>query len=603
MAAHARFLVSSLLAASLAASHLAPALAATDALSKTDYEACQSRDESTFRASLETITQDALKRSMATFSYPNAVGQSWRTAGLDDTIDKAVDLAVADVGKSTSWGDLLQSLADSKKSQELAKAVAERVYNSEPVKKGLEAVVGDVSRSLGQTLEFASQDAAGPAGACVKAFLSQRYGSAVSSAVTGQVDREFNGEAVKGQATVSSGSVIAKSSDGITGAAILLVRRQLANMAARVGQRIVGSILSRLVSVAAGGVGAILIAKDIWDLRSGVLPIIATEMKSKSTKDQVQAELAKSIAEQIGDHVKDVGSKSAQRIFEIWQEFRRAHAKTLEIADRSEVFRTFLDQTLPANLPRLDEVVAILLTSEGEPAILKRLADGTLNTAVNTLSTPGMDIARDTASLDQGLKWSAVAGELLPKVQEFELHKRAAADTFTKVSLGRLIALDDKLAVSRLASLTRDSRDTILDLGPADAKLLGRALTEAELGTLSNYMTGLQKKPRERLLREIAGSPGKMRLLASSRVRDAVLASRDQATAVDIMLRADAGGPQVMMSDAKLAWDGQISPVLIWERHPLAIAAAIIPALVLLMLVFRIFGGRRKTPRPPAQTA
>ena len=35
-------------------------------------------------------------------------------------------------------------------------------------------------------------------------------------------------------------------------------------------------MLGRLVSVVAGGVGLVLIAKDIWDFRHGVLPIIAT---------------------------------------------------------------------------------------------------------------------------------------------------------------------------------------------------------------------------------------------------------------------------------------------------------------------------------------
>ena len=36
-----------------------------------------------------------------------------------------------------------------------------------------------------------------------------------------------------------------------------------------------------------------LIAKDIWDFRYGVLPIIATEMKSADTKEKVRAELAR----------------------------------------------------------------------------------------------------------------------------------------------------------------------------------------------------------------------------------------------------------------------------------------------------------------------
>ncbi len=533
---------------------------------------------------------------MATFDYRNSVADAWRSGGLDDTIDKRVDLAVAEIGNETSWGDKLQSLAYSQKAQDLAKAVAERVYRSDAIKVGIESVAGNVGRSLGSSLEFASQDAAGPAIACVKAFLGGRYGAAVSGAVTARAEKEFGVGAAVGQAPVSTTSVLAQSGDGITGAAILIVRRSLANMAARIGQRIVGSVLSRLVSVAAGGVGTVLIAKDIWELRSGVLPIIADEMKAKSTKDQVQAELAKSISEQIGEHIKDVASKSAERIVLIWQEFRQAHIKSLDLADHNEAFRAFLDKTGAANLPRLDEVVAILIASEGDTAISRRLTDGTFETAVNAMPSAGMDIARDTRSLDAGLKWTAIAGPLLQKVTEYELHRRAGADAFTKVSLGQLLALDDKLAISRLGSLPPDARDTLFELGTTDLKSLARALPETELSTLAGYLTGLEKGPRDRVLQAIALAPGKMRILASSRVRDAVLASRDQSYAVDMMLRADASGPAQIYADTKLAFEGQISPMLIYERHPLALGFAIIPALVLLLLTRRIFMPRRKAP-------
>lgn len=594
----ARAVLSSILALSLAATSARPALAAADPLTKTEYEACQSREDSAFRTAIETITQDALKKALASFDTKSAVADAWRSGGMDETIDKRVDLAIAEIGNETSWSDKLQSLAYSEKAQALAKAVAERVYRSDAIKTSLEAVAADVSRTLGQSLEFASQDAAAPAISCIKAFLGNRYGSAVSGAVTSQAEKEFTVDASKGRAAVSTGAVVAQSSEGITGAAILLVRRQLANMAERIGQRIVGSVLSRLVTVAAGGIGTVLIAKDLWDLRSGVLPIIATEMKAKTTKDQVQVELAKSISEQIGEHIKDIAGKSAQHIVEIWQDFRRAHAKSLELADRNGDFRNFLDLTKPANLPRLDEIVSIVLAAEGEPAVLKRLANGTLDTAVNLLPAAGMDITRDTRSLETGLKWSAIAGGVLPKVVELELHRSANPDEFTKLSLGRLLALDDKVAITRLASLKPAARDTLFELDPSDVKALGRALSAPELETLSGYLTGLEKKPRDRVLRAIAQAPGKMRVLASNRIRDAVLASRDQSSAVDMMLRADVSGPTEIFADAKLAFEGQVSPILIWERHPTAFLLAIIPALIGLMLIRRIIMPRRKS-KPP----
>jgi hypothetical protein len=594
----ARAFITTVVTGALVLGHLAP-VSATEGLSRAEYDACQSRDESAFRAAIETVTQDALTRSLAVFDYKGSVNDAWRKGGLDEIIDKRVDIAVAEIGSETSWSELLRSLADSTKAQELAKAVAERVYRSEAIKAGIEALAVDVGKQLGRSLEFASQDAAAPAIACLKAFLGPRYGRAVAGAVTGEAEKEFGIDSSKGKASVNSGAVLSQSSEGIAGAAILLVRRQLANMAQRVGQRMVGSVLSRLVSVAAGGVGAILIAKDIWELRAGVLPIIATEMKSKATKEQVRAELAKSIAEQIGEHTKEVGVKTAERILEIWQEFRRAHAKTLEIADRNDGFRTFLDQTKPSHLPRLDQVVSILLGSEGEPAILKRLGDGSLNTAVNLMPMAALDIARETSSLDQGMKWSALALDRLPNVVELELHRRAKADDFTKASLGRLLALDDKLAIARLAGINREARETLFELEGSELRSLSRALTEGELATLARYLTGLEKNSRERVLRAVALQPSKMQALASARVRDAVLSSRDQMAAADMMLRSGSGSAAEVMADARAAIEGRVSPMLLWERHPLLTLSMTVPLLVVLILLRRIF--RQRKPRTAAR--
>ena len=570
-------------------------------LSKTDYEACQLRDDGAFRAKIEDITRAALTRSIAKFDAPAAVADAWRSSGVNDAIDKRVDIAVGEVGNETSWGDKLKSLAYTEKAQELAKNVAERVYRSDAVRAALEAVATDVNRKLGSSLEFASQDAATPAVACVKAFLGQRYGSAVSSSVSTHIEAEYGIDA-KGRATIDTGSMLAQSKDGIAGAAILLVRRQLANMAERVGARIVGSVLSRLVTVAAGGVGAVLIAMDLWKLSGGVLPIISDEMKAASTKNQVQAELATSIKEQIDGHVKEIASKSADHILSIWQDFKRSHTKALELADQHPDFRTFLDVTASANLPRLDEVVGLLLAAEGDAGILKRLRDGTLDGAVNALPAAGMDIARETRSIDTAMKWSAVSGGLLPKVVDNELYRRASPDDFTRGSLTRLVELDDKLAIGRLSELKRPARETLFELGEGDLKLLARALPTDELSALAGYLTGLDKPVRERVLRAVALAPGKMRLLASPRVRTAVLASRNQSLAVDMMLRTDINTPAEIIADGQLAMNGDISPILMWERHPAAILALIVPVLIVFALLRRLLAPGRR-PRAPLPSA
>jgi cell division septum initiation protein DivIVA len=589
-----RSLISSLAAVAITVAQVAPATPAP--LSKADYEACQARDEAALRGAIQAISVRGLKSGIATVDYRAVVGDAWRRGGLDDIVDKRVDLAVDEVRQQTSWANLLQSLANQQKAQELATAVAERVYRSDAMKAALEELALGVGTEIGRRIELASADASEPTVACLKAFVGARYGNTIARAVSGETGRELSVDPDGAAAGVTPGAVLRQSSEGIAGAAVLVLRRQLANMASRIGQRLVGSVLARVVSVVAGGVGLALIAKDIWDLRHGVLPIIATEMKSKENKDKVQDELARTFQEQITLHVEEIGAATAERVIDIWRDFRSAHAQALDLAERNPKFKAFLDQLKPQVLPRLDEVVSLTLAAEGEAGLLRRLDDGTLNEAVNVLPAPAMEIARETRSIDAGLKWAALAGDRLPQVVELGLHKRAAPDALTKSALQRTLALDDRLAIVRLASIERSARDTLFELNDAELKSLARSLTEAELATLSGYLTGLRPEPREQVLRAVAANPAKMQALASERVRAAVVSSADQTAAVGMMLRSNASlDAGAIVEDLGLVTDGRVDPILMWEKHPLAIVAGLLAVGVVLLLLRRLlFPPRRR---------
>lgn len=590
-----RAAVSALLILALSANCVSPALAAHP-LTRADYKSCQAGDEASFKRSVEAISIRALESGTKGIDYAAAVADAWRREGLDDILDKRVDIAVAEVRAETSWSGLAKSLVSKEKAQELAKEVAERVYRSDAVKAGIEGLATAVGKEVGKSIEIASQDATGPALECLRAFLGPRYGATVAGVVTGDAERDFGIVAGTGGAEVTSGSVLKQSSEGITGAAILLVRRQLANMAARVGQRIAGSILARLVSVVAGGIGLVLIAKDIWELRNGVLPIIAEEMKSKETKDKVKEELAKGISEQISEHLHEIAAKSAERIVEIWQEFRRAHMQVLDLAERHPAFRTFLDGTKPESLARLDEVTTLVIGAEGETGALRRLEDGSLKEAVQILPEPAMEIARATRSIGTAMRWSDLSADKLGKVIEYEIYRRATPDDFTKASLSRLLAIDDSIAVVRLAGVSRDVRERLFELDAGELKGLARSLTEAELTTLASYLNGLEQGPRERVLRTVANTPARMQILASARVRDAVIASPDQSAAVEMMLRDSGAGVDTAIADVRAAWEGRIAPVLIWEKHPFLVVAALFVALLAMLLMRRLFFVRRPHP-------
>jgi hypothetical protein len=563
-----------------------------------EYKACQTREDGAFKATIEALTMKALQSGLGKVDYRAAVEDEWRRNGFDDLYDKRVDFAVAEVGRETSLWEKGRSLFDREKAQALSVTVAERVYRSEPVKAAIEAIAVGVAKQIGGSVELATVDAAGPALECLRAFLGPRYGQTVAGVVSREAGHEFRMDPAKASAGVSAGSLLAETSGGLTGVVILAVRKQLANIASRIGQRLVGSVLGRLVSVVAGGVGVILIAKDIWDFRNGVLPIIATEMKSKATKDLVKDELAKAMADQIGQQTREIASATADSVVKIWQEFRRGHVKVLELAERHEAFRLFVDTLKPSDLPRLDEVTGLLLAAENEAGVLRRLKDGTLAEAVTTLAADGMTIARETRSLEQGLQWSALAGPLLPKVIEYGIYRRTKPADFTRATLTRLIGLDDKLAIVRLAGIDRSARDSLFELPDADLKGLARGVTEPELETLARYLLGLEKPARERVLQVVAASPARMQVLGAPRVRDAVIASRDQLAAVSMMLRADSGFQlDRAAKDFELVWSGRVNALLFWDKHPIAVVAAGILGLIVLLILRRLVsaGGRRRS--------
>lgn len=573
----------------------APTVRAATTITRADYEACQARDEQGFRAAIEALTLKGLQAGLANLDYRPLVADEWRREKFGLLIDKQVDEAIAQVRDESTWFQLWSSLASRERAQELATAAAERVYRSDAIKTGIDRIATGVGKEIGKRIELAVIDAAGPAMQCMQTFLRRRYGRTVAGAVSADAGRAYSVDPAKGGVQVTPGRVLIEGKEAIAGVVLLVVRRQLSRMAARIGQRVIASVLSRVVSAVAGVIGAVLIAKDIWDFRHGVLPIIAEEMKSKTTKDKVRDEIAGTISRHVNASLDDIADKTAGRVVEIWLEFRRAHAKVLELAERNEAFKRLLDTIGPADLARLDEVTALVLASEGEAGIVRRLGDGTLNLAVSALPPAALDIARETRSLETALRWSAVAGDSLAKVVEHEIHRRSAPEAFTKASLQRLLELEDRLAVTRLAALPPAPRDALFELERDTLVKLARALDEPQLASLARYLTGLETASARRLLSVVARSPSRMADLASPRVREAIIASPDQAAALAMMLRAGSPlpDPSALSAHTRLVLDGRVRPVLLWEKHGVVLVAAALLGLMLLLMLKRLIFGTR----------
>ncbi|MEZ5842528.1 MAG: hypothetical protein R3D27_02185 [Hyphomicrobiaceae bacterium] len=577
------------------------ALAAAPALNRADYDACQADNNADLRKAVETVTYKALSSGLTRLELAPILEREWREGGLDEIINTRVDLAVAEISEETSLAGHLRSLANSEKAKELATAVAERVFRSEAIHKAIELLAANVGKGIGGSIDVVTADAAEPVSLCLSSFLGPRYGSSVARAITREAASAFVVKPGDVAPDVTTGDILLSSRGGLAGVAVLIVRRQLSRMASRIGQRVVGSVLGRLVSVAAGGVGLVLIAKDIWELRRGVMPIIAEELKSADTKARIREEIRLALAQEISDQMKEIAAATTDRVLETWTGFRQAHAQVLSLAERHAGFRRLLDETPAGRLARLDEIVAILAARHGEAGVLERMESGALRDALTGIDDPGMEIARDLKSVDAALAWQRLARERTGEVVRNAIHKRTTPETLQRAVLMRLLDLGDPLAVGRIAAVSPDVRLALLELDNDDLKRLARGLNESELVTLASYMTGLDKAPRERVLRAVAAQPARMQVLSSERVRDAIVASRDQLAAVAMMLRADALlEPTGLVEDVRRVADGAIRPILLWEKHPHVAGIAAVALLLILLMLRRLFSlGRRPSRTSP----
>ena len=605
MPGHIKRLVAGVTAAALLTANLAPALAdsaisgaAPVAASGTETTNCRVGDEEAFRAEIDKLTYAAIVKGLEGVDYPALVDAAWRSTGTDTVLEERVTKSIAEVQEETTSWALLQSLASREAAQKLAASVAERTYRSEEMKKAVDGIAVEVGKQLSGRIELATLDAAGPAVGCVKAFLGPRYGSTITQLVAGDTNTAFQKTADAGSAQVSTTDLAIQSKGLIAGAVILVVRRALANLAKRIGQRVVGAVLGKLVSVVAGGIGVVLIAKDIWDMRNGILPIVESEMKSDDTKTKVKEEIASAFAEQLQTHLKEVSSGTADRILEVWRQFKAAHAKVVDLSDRRPDFKAFIDTVAPAQLPRVDRVVSLVLSSEGEDGIVKRLGDGTLDEAAKRLPESVLSIAADSGSLEQAMGWQRLAGPDIDQVAALEIHRLAKPADFTADSLKKLMALDEKFAVSRIGALPRSLRETVAALTPERQKALARALAPEELNSFAGYVQGLKPNAAVRLGSAIADDPHRMKLLADAGLQQAILTSHDQDAAVGMMLRDGSLFDMLnLQQDFTLASSGEVSPLLLWHKHTGAVLAALAVAGLLLLMFLRLlsgFGRRRR---------
>ncbi len=557
---------------------------------------CRELNDEDIRAAIGTITEQRLKRELSGLNYAALVQTYWTRTNMDRRIDERVDIAIREVRAGTGWLDRAYSTISREQAEKFAVAVAEKTYDSDSFRAAIADLTTAIGEDIGSRLERAAASASDPAIACMRLALEARYGGAIAQTFEQQSAQTLDAATRTGAAPITTGDLVLESGQSIAGLMLVMTRRMIARMVAQMGRRLAGAIATRIVSSFTGLLGLALIVKDVIEAGEGVFPLVEERMKSDESKKLIKTEIAQAIAGFVGENIETIAEDTASNMFAVWQAFQQRYELLLSLADASSAFSDFLRQREPEELARTGEIVELVVAQEGRSGVLARLENGSLKTALDTLTIDGIEIARQARSLDTGLAWAQLAGARAGEVLRFNVYSRIAPDQITARELDALLSVDDARAIFRLAALPGTARERLLRLPPAQVRGLASRLDEDELLALARYQGELSASAARALLDGVAADPQRMARLARPGLQTAVLASRDEAAAIDMLLNP--GGSFSLFGLASSfgkVRDGQVEPRVFVEAYLWTMFVAAAGGLILLLVLFRLIRGRRTT--------
>ncbi|HZV20843.1 MAG TPA: hypothetical protein VE986_04780 [Hyphomicrobiales bacterium] len=555
---------------------------------------CRNLSDADVRDRIRDLAATSLGSELKAIDYQALVNLWWAKADVNGRLDREVDAAIAAVRADTGWFDRAYSTVSKSSAARYATAVSDRTYNSEGFKSALNEMATGVAKDVGTQIEKATAKVSNPIIACVQTALQSRYGGAIAQVFVQESQKNLETNAEQPAVKIETSDLIATNAASISGIVLIVTRRVIAEIVESLGARIAGVVASRLVSAVAGLVGLALIAKDIYDAGSGVFPIIADRMKSDETKNIIRAEVGKTIQADISQQVGKIAQETADRLYAGWLDFKQKYNRLLELSERSDAFANFLKDRRLDQLGKLGQIVDILYATEGEKGILERVGNGSLNKALLDLSDAGLAIAQDQKSIDKALRWTEVAGRDLSKVVELGMYKWLSPESVSRDNLQKILSLNDKVATARIANLSPEARELILNLPADQMRDFTRRLKDRELAAFADYERHLEPAAARRLLRAVAEDPSVMNELSGEGLRQAVLASRDQLAALNMAIHEDAGLISYgrIFKDAQLVRDGTVSYRVFWDRYWVSILVAGFVLLLLLSWLRRLLFSR-----------
>jgi hypothetical protein len=544
------------------------------------YADCRDLDKEALRREIEARALAVLSDPSSPLNTDALVQRKWAELNVDAVIDSAVAAAVATVQSNESYWSRLWSGWSADKAEEFAKRIANEAFNSDAFKDKIDelsnAIGGEIARQI--QAEFAR--AASAAFLCLQEFVGERYSQTLFTSfqegvkleasqapitTTGTV--QINAIDVHGKTLAGVGLIVV--SEITQRVALRLSEKMAERIAGRIVARVVGKAGSSLIPVAGWVIGLGLIVWDLWEGGKGALPEIQQSLQSEEVKAKIRDEISTAIADGLPQEAAIAAVEISVSLVDEWNSFCDANRNLCQLSDERQDFRSILNYTPVNELARLSLLVDVFVEGLGRRALGEALDDGSFERLL-ALPPQAISILAFTRSTATTLAWADLAGERLPKLVEYGIHQRKTPADFDALSLGLLLDLDERSAITKLTALDTAPMQALLRLPSESLRSIAATAALDDMRWLGLYLSQPLPTPAAQIAQEIAqGKVSIAQLQGPTTPTAASALTMTPASGQTPSLTATASSTGAVAAQPSASW-----PPLVWAGLILAVLVA-----------------------------
>ncbi len=469
------------------------------------YGECRGLDRERLRSEIETHAKDALDSPLKPVDVDGLVARKWAELNVDATIDGEVAKAVEQVRQDEGYWSRLWSGWSPDKADEFARRIISDTFGSPVFAAKLDELSTAIGTEIARDVQSEFARAASAAFLCLQQYVGERYSTTLFNAFEEGV-RLQSQQLDLSQAANVDVDALDVHSKALTGVGLIVVteiaRRVAIRLSEKIAERVAGKIIGRvlgkagtsLIPVAGWVIGIGLVVWDLWEGGQGALPQIQESLTSEDVKVKIRSEITTVIKDGLPQESAIAAVEISATLIDEWDGFCTNNRYLCLVADENPGMRSLLEYVPVGDLAKLSTWVDRLLAVSGRSELDAAIDNGQME-ALMTLPLEATTILSDTRSLTTTLAWGKTAGDRLPAVVNYGIHRQKSPADFDPESLALLLAIDDAAAISRLTSLQSDQMQTLLKLPAQSVTVLAKSYTTADLQNLADVLAQPQATP------------------------------------------------------------------------------------------------------------